>query len=741
MDLFSGMQNNFFGLNLFSDFQEYMEDAVQRSTIYMDILRKRGNIYIEHAVAGKPPVLSFDYKMVLDGREFEKPVNYALIKILPKDLQPIFKEEGATSRKGVLVDAETVQSSSKKRPVVIIDPRAGHGPGIGGSKKDSEIGMALNLGHPVYFFIFFPDPQPGQSIEAVQRAEVKFLEKVVELHPKAEMPVIIGNCQGGWAAALLGADRPDVTGPLIFNGSPLSYWSGVEGKNPMRYKGGLTGGTWMTSLWSDLGNGKFDGANLVHGFEDLNPGNAKWSKQYNLYSKVDTEEERYLEFERWWNGFFYMTGEGIHFIVDNLFVGNKLEQGLLELDQDTRVDLKNIINPILVFASSGDNITPPQQALNWIVKVWGTVEGLKKHEQVVVYLVHEDIGHLGIFVSGKVSQKEHNEIISSIDLIEYLAPGLYEMIITDKEDGSEEGGYEVTFAERDMSDILAIDTGDIDDEDFRVVAAVSDHNDEMYKEYLSPFVKMLATEEFAEALRQSHPLRWKKYMFADQKNPFMAQFESLALEAKKNRKIVSKDNFFLGIEKIVSETIEKTFQMHANLRDDTQEYMFRAIFGDPLLQSMFESRVQANEEKEKALQTDVFEKKHKEQEQRLFGLMDKGDFLDGILRITVAMTGADRIIDRKELQYIRELVTVYNVLGETTEPQLKRKMRDQARIVRLDQDRALNALPTLIEGAENRLVAIQLAESLAIADDIITEQEQEMLDKIKKLLDDKKTLD
>jgi hypothetical protein len=43
----------------------------------MDILRKRGNNYIAHFEAGMPPVLTFDYEIVLDGRTFERPVNYA----------------------------------------------------------------------------------------------------------------------------------------------------------------------------------------------------------------------------------------------------------------------------------------------------------------------------------------------------------------------------------------------------------------------------------------------------------------------------------------------------------------------------------------------------------------------------------------------------------------------------------------------------------------------------------------
>ena len=68
-------------------------------------------------------------------------------------------------------------------------------------------------------------------------------------------------------------------------GSPLSYWAGVRGKNPMRYLGGMLGGTWLTALAGDLGNGIFDGAHLVANFESLNPANTYWTKAYNVYSQ------------------------------------------------------------------------------------------------------------------------------------------------------------------------------------------------------------------------------------------------------------------------------------------------------------------------------------------------------------------------------------------------------------------------------------------------------------------------
>jgi pimeloyl-ACP methyl ester carboxylesterase len=253
---------------------EYMADAAQRTALFLDVIRERGNQYREHLAQSTPNVLSFEGEIVIDGRTLERPVNYGLVRIIPP--------------KGVEIDPT-------RRPFVVVDPRAGHGPGIGGFKADSEIGVALKAGHPCYFVGFLPEPMPGQTIEDIARAEAVFLEKVTALHPQANgKPCVIGNCQAGWAVMMLAAMRPELFGPIIIAGSPLSYWAGVHGKNPMRYSGGLLGGTWLTALTSDLGAGKFDGAWLVSNFENLNPANTLWSKQYNVYSNVDTEGPRYL---------------------------------------------------------------------------------------------------------------------------------------------------------------------------------------------------------------------------------------------------------------------------------------------------------------------------------------------------------------------------------------------------------------------------------------------------------------
>ena len=194
---------------------EYMMDAGQRSVLFLDVMRQRGDQYREHVAQTAPHVLKYAAELIVDGRKLDEPVNYALARIIPP--------------KDVEIDLE-------RRPFIVVDPRAGHGPGIGGFKADSEIGVAMKAGHPCYFIGFLPEPMPGQTIERVARAEAVFIETVTKRHPKADgKSCVIGNCQAGWAVMILASLRPELFGPLIIAGAPLAYWAGVHGKYPMRY--------------------------------------------------------------------------------------------------------------------------------------------------------------------------------------------------------------------------------------------------------------------------------------------------------------------------------------------------------------------------------------------------------------------------------------------------------------------------------------------------------------------------
>ena len=491
-----------------SAWHAYAIDCTQRAVIFWDTLRQRGNNYLEHVQRGQPPVLHFRYETVVDGRTLERPVNYALVRIVPPE--------------GITVDPG-------QRPYIIIDPRGGHGPGIGGFKDDSQVGVALRAGHPVYFVIFFPDPEPGQTMLDVCAAEREFVHKVRALHPDSPKPAIVGNCQGGWAAMMLAASDPAETGPLVIVGAPMSYWGGAwregEGDNPMRYAGGMLGGTWLASLAADVGNGKFDGAHLVQNFEYLNPANTFVDKYYKVFANADTEPARFLEFERWWSAYYLMNREEIEWITRNLFVGNRLWSGEVKSGPGASggFDLREIRSPIILFASLGDNITPPQQAFNWVADVYGSTEEIKARGQVIVGLMQEEVGHLGIFVSGKVAQKEYTQIVSVMKSIELLAPGLYGMEIRNRAVAGGEPEYEVEFHELRLEDVAARlnRLQRIDEKPFEAVAAISEFNQRAYELFAQPFVQAMSNEFAASMGRRFHPLRLQRWAFSDL-NPWLA---------------------------------------------------------------------------------------------------------------------------------------------------------------------------------------------------------------------------
>jgi pimeloyl-ACP methyl ester carboxylesterase len=699
---------------------EYVVDAWQRTILTWDVLRERGNQYLEHEKSGNPPVLVFDYEMVVDGRELAKPANYALVRIKPP--------------------ADHPATDPKKRPFVVIDPRAGHGPGIGGFKIDSEIGIALKAGHPCYFVMFFPVPVPGQTIESVCGAEVAFMQKVNELHPDTDnKPFVIGNCQGGWALMMLAALAPQFVGPILLAGSPISYWAGVEGKNPMRYSGGLLGGTWMSSLAGDLGHGKFDGAYLVNNFENLNPSNTYWSKLYNLYAKVDTERSRFLEFEKWWGGHYLMNKEEMEWISQNLFVGNKLAVGEVEsFDGKHRVDLRNIRSPIVVFASWGDNITPPQQALNWIPDLYRSVEEIRLNEQTIVYCLHEKIGHLGIFVSASIAKRETAELASALDLIDTLPPGLYEATIQDTHPdmpGLEyvDGRYLIQFAPRTIDDILALDDGRKDEQAFEVANRVAQINQGVYDTFAAPVVKAMSNDATARVLRETNPARVERWLCSDL-NPWMLWVKSMAETVRENRRPVAPDNPFVAAERQVSDRIEQALDQYRDVRDDMSERMFKAIYESQWLAAAV--GVEAGSLGRRGPQSATWEQdelkrlKRKEIESHI----EQGTLLDAWARLLIYARPEGSAVDERPFNMVRRMIEELKPENMPSLAALKAAVKRQAFVLALDEERAIAALPKLAPEMHQRRKGFEAARLVLKTRGELTPHQEERFRRVASIL-------
>ncbi len=671
---------------------QYALDFAQRSVLFWDTLRQRGNAYLAHEEAGNPPVLFFEHEVVVDGRAFERPVNYVLLRIIPPS--------------GVTVDP-------KRRPYLIIDPRAGHGPGIGGFKDDSQVGVALREGHPVYFVSFFPNPMPGQTLLDVCEAETRFVRKVRELHPNSAKPAIVGNCQGGWAAMMLAASNPDDTGPIVINGAPMSYWGGAwregEGDNPMRYAGGMLGGSWLASLTADLGNGVFDGAWLVQNFENLNPANTFFDKYYHVFANVDTEPPRFLEFERWWGGFYLLNKEEIEWIVRNLFVGNRLWTDGERVGQGGVFDLRDIKSPIIVFASMGDNITPPQQAFNWVADIYGTTDEIKARGQVIVGLLHENIGHLGIFVSGKVAKKEHTQIVSVMKSIEALPAGLYGMQIHEIKGKDGAVAYEVEFHERSLEEIGArLNRFKREDEKpFEVVRAVSDFNQHAYELFAQPLIKAMSNEYSASLLRKFHPLRLQRWAFSDL-NPWLRWLEPAAQMVKANRQTMNADEAPRRFERVGADLWSACLDYYRAMRDAASETGFFQTYGN--MYSVY----LADKYEARPAERAIANPRELPVVREALAKITEGGYAEALARIGALLAHIGEPLPVETLHSKRELMEEYGqYLPQLSDEERRRVRGEQDIIVRYEPELALTTLPQLLSQASERTKLLALVQRLS----------------------------
>lgn len=690
------------------DWQNYVTDAAQRGVLTFDALRQWSDMNIRSQDKGAPPehVLKYDFEIALDGKELPEPCNYLLLRI---------------------VAPQGVVTHAWKRPYVIIDPRAGHGPGIGGFKHDSQVGVALADGHPVYFVTFQQMPQPGQTLARVTRAEAAFLRHIAKSHPDSPAPIVVGNCQGGWATAILAATNPDLAGPIVLNGAPMSYWSGKLGQDPMRYSAGLQGGTWLAQMAADLGGGIFDGVNLVGNFERLNPGKNYLRKYYDLYASVDTGVERFLEFEQWWGAFYCMTGEEIRWIVENLFVGNKLGNNTAQLEPGLPIDLKAIRAPIICFASHGDNITPVGQALNWIIDTYGDAHEIEVLGQRILYLVHEDVGHLGIFVSGKIAKREHTEMASALKTIESLAPGLYEIIIEDVQGEGETKEFALSFARRSLEDVAAHSDPRREEPAFAAVARCSEAITETYDTTISPLLQTVMTAPLGKLARDLHPMRQKRRSFSSA-NPAMAAIPSLAETTRQNRRKVRTDNPFLLAEKLSVDMAETSLNMITAWRESMQEIAFFTLWGTP---AAIHYGAPRNIHRPRKRPEDLVSLPGV---QAALARIDKGGFAEGLLRILILLANTRKDVRQDRLERSAQILADTHPFDDMASEDRVLMIQEQTLVVEYGLEAAIESLPLLLSRVEDRNRALDTARYILGNESEMAAETHQMLERIETLL-------
>jgi len=401
-----------------------------------------------------------------------------------------------------------------------------------------------------------------------------------------------------------------------------------------------------------------------------------------------------------------MNREEIEWITQNLFVGNKLWSGQVRSKAGQSFDLRDIRSPIVLFASMGDNITPPQQAFNWVADIYQSTEDIKSRGQVIVGLLHREVGHLGIFVSGRVAKKEHTQIVSVLKSIEALPPGLYGMQVRELNRGNGTQ-YEVEFREHRLEELVERLNRfkRADESPFMAVAELSEFNQRAYELFARLLVQATATELGARLSRWFHPLRFQRWAISDV-NPWFTWLGPAAEWVKANRRALDLQAPSRQWERLGSELTSAGLDLYRELRDSASEALFYQNYGSLFSLYLADQReAEEHEEPVTAREMPVV--------QNALAAISSGGYAEAVARVFALLARQDVPFPLEQLHRRRELAEKFAPLLPKAPWEEQRRIRGQQDIiVRYEPTRALETLPLLLRKTADRVRLSTLLERL-----------------------------
>jgi len=281
-------------------------------------------------------------------------------------------------------------SRARVSPTLLLPPQAGHDSCIVDfSPEQSQVRALRSIGLTRLWSLDWVGATPATSDSTVD----DYLAVIDRASEEIGSPLhLIGDCQGGWLAAIWAALHPERVRSLTIAGAPIDF-----------HAGDAVIGDWVALLPPDfyraavaLGGGVLDGRFILNGFIGIKPEN-ELAKQLGLAAHLADPEHvgRYRAFEDWYKHTQDIAGTFYLWIVEHLFRRNSLIEGGLEIGGE-RVDLARIRCPLNLLAGAEDHITPPAQVF--------AMEAAASSRRVRRCI--SSGGHLGLFM-GREALREH----------------------------------------------------------------------------------------------------------------------------------------------------------------------------------------------------------------------------------------------------------------------------------------------------------------------------------------------
>jgi len=265
------------------------------------------------------------------------------------------------------------------------------------------------------------------------------------------------------------------------------------------------------------------------------------------------------------------------------------------------------------------------------------------------------------------------------------------------------------------------------------VARISEINEGLYNTLVSPWLRMGTNRMAADWLRLTHPERMQRLALSDL-NPWMWGIQHLARVVKDNRAEVGENNAFLQAQKRMSGQIEAALDRWRDARDAAAERLFFAIYESPAVRALAGLAAPHADENKPRARDDALEALLREKTAVIRARIDKGGFPEAVMRILLAGTTAQHMVDARGARIAGESRRQHPLLSRLTHQEIRALAREQAFLLNVEGDRALEALPALLPSMEERREAMAFVHGVVQARGAIRAEAAAVLKRVEQIL-------
>jgi hypothetical protein len=264
------------------------------------------------------------------------------------------------------------------------------------------------------------------------------------------------------------------------------------------------------------------------------------------------------------------------------------------------------------------------------------------------------------------------------------------------------------------------------------VARLSEINLGLYRTFAEPWIRASVTEPTAEAMRALHPNRLRFEIFSD-RNPFMSAIKPMAEQVRANRKPVSADNPLLAMEKEASSRITAALESWGQMRDSMTEAFFLTTYGSPLLQAMVGLGAPSDQTPRRTERDLVHEAAAAELRLGLDQKFEEGGIEEAILRALIYVRRPDRGFDERGYRMLKNIREMRKSNERLSLLRFRQMLNEQLQLVVQDEERAITALPKLLQADESETTALDALHQLAGATGRLNAESERRLARVEKL--------